>query len=85
MFDERVDGVPTHVSPVATQDGRIYFASASKTVVIKASPKLELLATNSLEESRGEGQSNGPSAAVSEGRIFLRSPKTLYCVGKKTP
>ena len=85
MFEERVDGVPTHVSPVATKDGRIYFASASKTIVIKASPKLEVLSTNNLEESRGEGGSNGPSAAISDGRIFLRSPKTLYCVGKKSP
>jgi len=83
VFEERVEGVPTYVSPVATKDGRIYFASASKSVVINASPKLNVLATNVLEDSRGEGGSNGPSAAVSEGRIFVRSPRFLYCVGKK--
>jgi hypothetical protein len=46
--------------------------------------KLDVLATNDL----GEGQKNEwtqsvPSAAVSEGRIFLRGPKSLTCIGKK--
>jgi outer membrane protein assembly factor BamB len=82
-FEERVEGAPTYPSPVATKDGRIYFASAGKSVVIKAGPKLEVLASNALEESRGEWTQNGPSPAVSGGRLFLRSPKALYCVGKK--
>src|ERR1700736_5808963 len=45
---------------------------------------VEVLATM----SRGEGVKNewtltGPSAAVSEGRIFLRGPKSLTCIGQK--
>ncbi len=84
VFEERVDGLPTFSSPVATKDERIYYASAGKSCVVKAGPKLEVLATNDL----GEGEKNewtltGPSAAVSEGRIYLRGPKSLTCIGKK--
>jgi outer membrane protein assembly factor BamB len=84
VYEVRVDGIPTYPSPVATKDGRIYFAGAGKSCVIKAGPKLEVLATNDL----GEGEKNewtltGPSAAVSDGKIFLRGPKSLICIGKK--
>jgi outer membrane protein assembly factor BamB len=84
IFEERLEGVPTYPSPVATKDGRIYFASAGKSCVIKAGPKLEVLATNELGEGeRNEWTRTGPSAAVSEGRIFLRGPQALICIGKK--
>ena len=76
-FSERLPGISTWASPIATSDGRIYFASAGKSYVIKAGEKLELLATNEIgEENRG-------SAAVSDGRIFLRGDKNLYCIKKK--
>jgi outer membrane protein assembly factor BamB len=84
VFEERVEGIPTFPSPVATKDGRIYFAGSGKSCVIKAGPKLEVLATNDLGEGeRNEWTLSGPSAAVSQGRIFLRGPKSLTCVGKK--
>ena len=84
VFEERVAGIPTYPSPVATKDGRIYFASAGTSCVIEAGPKLKVLATNHL----GEGEKNewtrtGPSASVSDGKIFLRGPKSLTCIGKK--
>jgi hypothetical protein len=63
-----VKGIPTYPSPVAT----------------KAGPKLEVLATNDLGEGeRNEWTRTGPSAAVSEGRIFLRGPKSLTCIERK--
>jgi outer membrane protein assembly factor BamB len=84
VFEERVEGIPTYPSPVATKDGRIYFASAGKSCVLKAGPKLEVLATNDLAEGeRNEWTLTGPSAAVSEGKLFLRGPKSLTCIGKK--
>jgi outer membrane protein assembly factor BamB len=76
-FSERVAGIPTYASPIATPEGRIYFASAGKTIVLKAGEKLEVLATNDL------GEDNRASAAVSAGRIYLRGNKTLYCIGPK--
>ena len=76
-FSERLAGLPTYASPVATADGRIYFASAGKTYVLKAGDKLEVLAMNDL------GEDNRASAAVSAGRIYIRGNKTLTCIGIK--
>jgi hypothetical protein len=83
VFEEKLEGVPTYPSSVATRDGRIYFASGSRSYVLKVGPKPKVLGTGLLEESKGEWTQNGPSAAVSAGRIYLRSPKMLYCVGNK--
>jgi outer membrane protein assembly factor BamB len=84
VFEERVEGIPIFPSPVATKDGRIYFASAGTSCVVKAGPKLEVLATNDLGEGeRNEWTLTGPSPAVSTGRIYLRGPKSLTCMGNR--
>lgn len=78
LYRERMPaGTGGDVSPIATPEGRIYFASAGKSVVIKAGPKFEVLAVNDL------GDSNSASAAVSGGRFFLKGNRVLYCIGKK--
>jgi outer membrane protein assembly factor BamB len=69
--------VSTWASPIATSDGRVYFVSAGKTYVLKASDKLEILATNEI------GEEDRASAAVSAGRIFVRGGENLYCIQKK--
>ena len=76
-FAERLPGVSTWASPLATADGRLYFASAGKSYVLRAGDKLEILATNEIGE---EGRA---SAAASGGRIYLRGNKNLYCIGTK--
>jgi hypothetical protein len=53
----------------------IYFASAGKSYVLKAADKLEVLATNDIDEE------NRASAAVADGKIFVRGNKNLYCIG----
>lgn len=66
-------------SPVAA-DGKIYFVSRSgETYVIKATDKLEQLSVNRLTNDE-EDFSGTP--AISNGEIFIRSDKHLYCVGK---
>ena len=77
VFSERLPGVSTWASPITTDDGRIYFVSAGKSYVLKVGDKLEVLATNEI------GEENRASAAVSDGRIFLRGDKNLYCIQKK--
>ncbi len=77
VFSERLVGVSTWASPFATPEGNIYFASAGKSFVVKAADKLEVQATNEI------GEENRASAAVSDGKIFLRGGKNLYCIGKK--
>jgi len=44
--------------------------------VVKAGPKFELVARNDL------GEKTYASPAVSGSQIFLRSFKSLYCIGK---
>jgi outer membrane protein assembly factor BamB len=77
VFSERLAGIATAPSPIATADGRIYFASAGKSYVLKAGPTPEILATNDL----GDGSEASP--AVAGGRIFLKGRQYLLCIGKK--
>lgn len=70
-FDEGFYGSPILV------DERIYVMDrAGVTHVFKAADKWEPLATNPL------GEKADCTPAVTEGRIYLRSEKHLYCVGK---
>src|SRR5262249_14433665 len=77
VFKERLPGVSTASSPFTTAEGRLYFASAGKSYVVKAGPKLEVLAVNDL----GDGSQASP--AVADGCIFLKGRKHLYCIGNK--
>ncbi len=81
VFNERLPGVSTWASPFATTDGTIYFASAGKSYVTKiggeGGTNLVVLATNDV------GEENRATAAVADGKIFLRGNKNLYCIGAK--
>ena len=65
-------------SPIATADGRIYFGCAGRTYVITASPKLEVLAANDLDDGN-----DYTTPAVSNGRLFIKGNSYLWCIGKK--
>lgn len=78
VFSEPAEGVSKLCSPVATADGRVYFASAKKSYVLKAGPKFDVLAVNELD-----GGDNAASAAVADGRIFIRGDRMLYCIGRR--
>ena len=61
-------------------DGRLYVLMHSgETVVLAANPKHEVLAVNPLD--RGEQTNSSP--AVSDGAIFLRTFKHLWCIEGK--
>jgi outer membrane protein assembly factor BamB len=80
VYEERAQRITPSASPIATADGRIYFASAGRTYVIQAGPKYEVLAMNDLEDGSSQDY---PSAAVSDGRIFIKGRSYLWCVGTK--
>jgi outer membrane protein assembly factor BamB len=64
-------------SPVA-YEGRILLVSEDgDAFIVKAGPRHEVLATNSLEEPVYA------SPAVSHGLLFIRGEKNLYCIGKR--
>ncbi len=57
-------------------DGRLYVTNrAGETLVLAASPKFALLATNALNEPVYG------SIAISNGELFIRSYKHLWCIG----
>jgi outer membrane protein assembly factor BamB len=60
-------------------EGRLYVVTKNaQTLVIKADPKYELLATNSL----GQGESSNSSLAISNGDVFVRTFKHLWCLAE---
>jgi outer membrane protein assembly factor BamB len=76
LYKERTKGAYS-ASPVAG-DGKVYCLNeAGVTTVLKAdSAEMEVLATNELGEE-GLG-----TPAISGGCLFIRTSKTLFCVGR---
>ncbi len=74
---ERIRNGTYSTSPVLA-DGRIYVTSEDGvTTVIRASDKFEVLAENTIDDYTLS------SIAVSDGQLFLRTAKKLYCIGKR--
>lgn len=64
-----------YASPVAGA-GRVYIPAHEGIIrVIRAGPEFELLAENDL------GERIVASPALSNGQIFIRSDKHLFCIG----
>jgi outer membrane protein assembly factor BamB len=87
MYNERLEGLTNLASPIVTAEGRLYFVTSATSYILKAGPKLEVLAKNELGGYKGN---NGPSPAVANGRIYVRDAEPagpagafLYCIGKK--
>jgi outer membrane protein assembly factor BamB len=78
ILKQRLEGIDTAVSPVATADGRIYCASAGKSYVLKlGGAKLEILGISDL------GDSSRASPAFAGSKIFVKGGRFLFCIGKK--
>ena len=77
-FSRRVEGASISSSPIVTPEGRVYLASAGKTLVLQAGPTFELLATNDL------GDPAPASAAIAPGgKWVLKGRERLFCIGRK--
>jgi outer membrane protein assembly factor BamB len=75
-WQERLFSANVKVSPVAG-DGKVYFLNGQgNCYVVKAAPKLDVLATNELKEATLS------TPAISDGQLFLRTERALYCIGK---
>jgi len=65
-------------------DGKIYCLGEDATAVVLSAADGKVLSTASMS---GEGQDGGASAAATiaaaAGRLFVRAPERLYCIGKK--
>lgn len=81
VYRERLGtGGDCYASPVLA-DGRIYYVGRDRgTFVVAAKLEFELLAHNKIEDDKSVFNA---SPAVSGGRLFLRSDKYVYCIGKE--
>jgi outer membrane protein assembly factor BamB len=75
VIKKRFEGLDQAVSPVATADGRLYFATAGKSFVLKAGPALDVLGTGDL------GDFSRAAPAVAGNRLYLKGGRYLFCVG----
>ena len=77
VWEERLKGAGSRSSSWSSMllaDGKIYVPNQSGDVfVLRASPKFEVLATNSV------GEPTNASLAASDGQLFLRTDKGLWC------
>jgi outer membrane protein assembly factor BamB len=68
----------TWSSFVLSGDRLYLLTQASDTLVLRAGPKFEQIAVNSLEDGLSYS-----SLAVADGEIFIRTHKSLWCIAKK--
>lgn len=69
--------VGSHHASLVSANGLVYFLSdAGVTTVVKPGPKFEVIARNEL------GETCFASPAISNGRLFIRGEKTLFCIGQ---
>ncbi len=75
VWTERIEG--KHSSSPIHADGRIYFLTEAEgeTLVIAAGPEFKELARNTIHETCKA------CMAVSQGNIFIRTEKHLFCLG----
>ncbi len=83
IYEERVEGVQGSSkffsSPVAA-DGKIFCGSQQgDLIVIKAGPKFERLAASKLDSPINA------TPAIGDGRLFVRTAESLWCIGSKAP
>jgi outer membrane protein assembly factor BamB len=79
LFEEqRLEGISEiYASPVAAKD-RVYVLSRDgKCLVLRKGPKLEILATNKLEDH------TDASIALAGKDLFIRGRQNLYCIAEK--
>ena len=70
----------TYASPTVLGDRILVVTRRDGAMLYAASRDFELLAHNKID---GDDSLWNASPAVSDGRLYLRSETTLYCIGKK--
>jgi outer membrane protein assembly factor BamB len=75
MWKHRL-GAHHSASPVSAAGNLYYTADDGDTFVFKASPRFEPIGTNSLDEQVRA------SPAISNGDLFLRGDRHLFCIGR---
>ena len=80
LWTARLEGRYT-ASPIAA-GGLIYIQNeVGETLVVRPGDKLDVVARNAIDPADGEIFRSSP--VPSEGQIFCRSDRVLYCIGKR--
>ena len=84
VYQQRLEPRPGTIwSSAVLGDGKLYFVSQHNgTFVVAAKPQFELLAHNVIADD--DSRTNA-SPAISNGQLFLRTDRRLYCIGSKSP
>lgn len=75
-------GRPVYASPVLSAGRLIVATRWSGTLVLPAEPRFEVLACNRFA---GDESDVSGTPAIVDGRLYLRSGRSLYCVGEPRP
>jgi len=79
IYEERLPRADQFYPSPVLADGKLYYLTrAGQVFVVAAKPNFELLATNKFEE---RAMFNA-CPAIANSRLFVRSDRWLYCVGK---
>lgn len=77
LWQERLG---THHASLVSANGLIYFLNDNGVMnVVKAAPQFERVAQNEI------GERTFASPALSDGQIFIRGSKHLFCIGQAAP
>lgn len=80
VYEERLPRSDIIYASALLADGKMHYLSRDgKTFVVAAKPKFELIATNDLRD----GSLFHAAPVAIDNRLFIRSDRYLYCLGKK--
>lgn len=79
VHSERVERGREVYASALLADGKVYYLDrGGKVSVVAAKPEFQLIASNDL----GDGSTFNASPVALDGRLYIRSDKFLYCIGK---
>ena len=73
-------GGSDYTSPVIAGDAIYYVKGSGETIVLKTGDKFEQVGTNRITE---ENERFMASPAISDGALFIRSDRNIYCISEK--
>jgi outer membrane protein assembly factor BamB len=76
-------GSKCSAAPTSYQGLAFFVFESGETLVVKPGDSAKILGRNKLEAK--EGEIFRSSITPSQGQVFIRSTKTLYCIGKRKP
>lgn len=77
VYEERLEGAQIYASALAAGNHIYYISRSGRTFVLPARPTFRIEQTNELRD----GGVWNASPVVTEGRLYLRSDRFLYCIG----